>query len=731
MMKLPDFLEGYTILNFLKETDKAYFYLCCNDLDEKFLLKIYKKEKKCTSPLLTTIKHPNAVTVVKQGFLFDSDSNTKKSYEILTYYESAKTLAETAPLKESEVFEIIRKITECINEFHKKGFIHRNITPQNILISENEPVLISYGCVTKIVLDYDLNEARTKIFKQAQDITGTQGYIPPESYTGILTTATDFFCIGMTLYFLLTGQSLCADKNAEQYKKLLLSGDLIYEVNKTSSLTVRQKKIICGLITHQSERWGFNEVMQFINDGAEIPIYKDWEPFGPVLFRNKKYCNLKLLSEALLYHPKAGSRFIKKGLLKKYLLQLNLSGKAQEINKQLEINRSYSPEQICAIAYLIINDFKYEICENLTLCTKDDFLSLNEQLKKKVELLILSKDTTFCLWLSHLFNANLEDFYSQLNGDYDFEKSIAINKKQKKEGLWTVLVEFLIDNKITVEPEQLESSIYSTHLKKIIKRTNCDSFIQTGNLFLAKRNNRYAVYNFIDGKKVLSQTFLSYKTFPYGCFLYDKEHSYFVIQKGRKPSVKEMFQTFEHFLNVPDYNSLNQFISITFEHSYENKYFEMQKKILSYIDCNHLEELTPLTELYYLLFSFSNYEFDSSTFIRKLEDLCNKIQKNIQKISAKDAYSVIYRIGKIFEEFGMQDDAIKYYEKCRKYASDKNCSDKRRINEIAIAAILEEQGKHKEAMKYFKLCFEEYPELKYQNSKYFELYNNCCAALGL
>ncbi|XP_077327425.1 ribosomal protein S6 kinase alpha-3-like [Lithobates pipiens] len=83
---------------------------------------------------------------------------------------------------------------ECIiglQQFHEKGFIHRDIKPKNVFIGRDGHIRIGdFGLATE----------------QGEDEVGTPGYIAPEIYTGEpYSSAVDWFSLGVMLFVLSTG----------------------------------------------------------------------------------------------------------------------------------------------------------------------------------------------------------------------------------------------------------------------------------------------------------------------------------------------------------------------------------------------------------------------------------------------------------------------------------------------------------------------------------------------
>ncbi|MCW8107932.1 serine/threonine-protein kinase [Alteromonas ponticola] len=95
------------------------------------------------------------------------------------------------------------KVCEGVQYAHSHSVIHRDIKPDNILVTkEGDPKLIDFG-VVRLITNTD------EVFvKEVHDTTNiyTPAYASPEQLLGKkLTTATDIYSLGIVLYTLLTG----------------------------------------------------------------------------------------------------------------------------------------------------------------------------------------------------------------------------------------------------------------------------------------------------------------------------------------------------------------------------------------------------------------------------------------------------------------------------------------------------------------------------------------------
>jgi serine/threonine protein kinase len=103
-------------------------------------------------------------------------------------------------LPEIEAVNYISQIGQALAVMHEKGFLHRDIKPQNIMIraGKQEAVLIDFGVAREFVTDVTMMHTQTL----------TNGFAPIEQYAPQARRGeyTDVYALAATLYYILTKQ---------------------------------------------------------------------------------------------------------------------------------------------------------------------------------------------------------------------------------------------------------------------------------------------------------------------------------------------------------------------------------------------------------------------------------------------------------------------------------------------------------------------------------------------
>ncbi|MGH3087032.1 MAG: protein kinase domain-containing protein, partial [Rubrobacteraceae bacterium] len=153
----------------------------------------FKREARSAAAL----SHPNIVPVYDQGCAGSGE------YYIAMEYLPGGTLKEIIEergrLDPRTAVEVAMEVAEALEEAHEQGIVHRDIKPQNVLVTERGDVKVADFGIARPASSNTLSRTGT--------VLGTASYMSPEQAMGERATPkSDLYSLGIVLYEMLTGE---------------------------------------------------------------------------------------------------------------------------------------------------------------------------------------------------------------------------------------------------------------------------------------------------------------------------------------------------------------------------------------------------------------------------------------------------------------------------------------------------------------------------------------------
>ncbi|HQR05390.1 MAG TPA: serine/threonine-protein kinase [Gemmatales bacterium] len=163
--------------------------------NQELLQRFYREAR-----AVAALDHPNIVKI------FDVNEESGTHFLVMEYV-SGRTLkqiiASKGPLSYQKAVRYIIKTATGLKHAHEKGFVHRDIKPDNIIVStEGNIKILDMG------LARSLNEDADNLTKMMNPnaVYGSVDYISPEqSIGGTVDARSDLYSLGATLFALITG----------------------------------------------------------------------------------------------------------------------------------------------------------------------------------------------------------------------------------------------------------------------------------------------------------------------------------------------------------------------------------------------------------------------------------------------------------------------------------------------------------------------------------------------
>jgi eukaryotic-like serine/threonine-protein kinase len=160
--------------------------------------------------VLSQLNHPGIPAVEPNAyFVFYPKNSSEPLYclvmEKITGLDLQKYLRQRgSPIDQNLAVQWLIQLARILKAVHSQQFLHRDIKPSNIMLrSDGHLALIDFGTVRSITNAYVGREATT----QATRIMSAL-YTPIEQMKGKPVPQSDFFALGRTFVYLLTGQEL-------------------------------------------------------------------------------------------------------------------------------------------------------------------------------------------------------------------------------------------------------------------------------------------------------------------------------------------------------------------------------------------------------------------------------------------------------------------------------------------------------------------------------------------
>ena len=144
--------------------------------------------------LASRLDHPNIVKV------FDFQVEGGTAYVALEYVPGVlrTEMQPGTPISPGRAVELAIQVSSALAHAHQHGVVHRDIKPQNILITEDGTVKVTDFGIARAM-------ASSSIIRQT-GVMGTPHYMSPEQWQGgAIDGRADVYSLGIVLYEMLTG----------------------------------------------------------------------------------------------------------------------------------------------------------------------------------------------------------------------------------------------------------------------------------------------------------------------------------------------------------------------------------------------------------------------------------------------------------------------------------------------------------------------------------------------
>lgn len=181
----------YKAIDVLLDRIVAVKILRSQYIHDDHFVKRFRREAQSAARL----SHPNIVSVYDVG-------EEQDTHFIVMEYMEGSTLKDYiishGPLPVDKVVDLTKQVAQALDHAHKNDIIHRDIKPQNILLSKNGVAKVTDFGIARAVSSATITHTNS--------VMGSVHYFSPEQARGGLTgEKSDIYSLGIVMYEMITG----------------------------------------------------------------------------------------------------------------------------------------------------------------------------------------------------------------------------------------------------------------------------------------------------------------------------------------------------------------------------------------------------------------------------------------------------------------------------------------------------------------------------------------------
>ena len=166
----------------------------------------------------SSLRHDNLVTT------FDLDEDHHQYYMAMEFVDGTDLAAYVAthgPLPIDQAINVIRQVAAALECAWKHGIVHRDIKPNNILLTrENKAMLLDLGLAK--IHEHSSDTSSLRVLTSTHYQLGTPEYMSPEQFDSShhVDIRSDIYSLGCTFYAILTRRHPFEARDRSQLERL-------------------------------------------------------------------------------------------------------------------------------------------------------------------------------------------------------------------------------------------------------------------------------------------------------------------------------------------------------------------------------------------------------------------------------------------------------------------------------------------------------------------------------
>ncbi|GAA2075492.1 protein kinase domain-containing protein [Actinomadura alba] len=264
----------------------------------EYVVKIFRRGYGADREVWRKLPELGSANVVR---ILETGHADGRDYEVIEY--AAAGNLRSLMTSGVSVTDVLAQLAAGLDCLHRSGIVHRDLKPENVLVADVRPLRL-------VITDFGLSKAieQSVVFASA---SRTLAYAAPESLSGQVSPARDWWSLGMIVRELVTGRPPFLGMSETTVVDHLATRPI-----DTGDITDPRLRLLCrGLLTRDPRRrWGGAEVARWLDGGSptvtEEPVPEHQAPAGAGLaFSGRRYTDRTELARALVEQWDTAARY--------------------------------------------------------------------------------------------------------------------------------------------------------------------------------------------------------------------------------------------------------------------------------------------------------------------------------------------------------------------------------------------------------------------------------------
>jgi serine/threonine protein kinase len=191
------------------------------------------------------LRHPHVASVLYYGI--GPRGQCFYTMEFVEGETLAVRVQRSGPLPVRDALEVIAQVASALEAAEQPGLVHRDLKPANLMLTKGKGInvkVIDFG-LAKVVGSDETTESLTH-----DGFVGTPAFASPEQFCGVaVDRRSDYFSLGSTLFYLLTGSAPFKADRADQLEEQIAKGIVPIDRLKAAAIPRPVRELVAALLS--------------------------------------------------------------------------------------------------------------------------------------------------------------------------------------------------------------------------------------------------------------------------------------------------------------------------------------------------------------------------------------------------------------------------------------------------------------------------------------------------